>query len=414
MSSSAVAALAPELDVIEAHIHTAWEPTVNVHWVFLRDCLTDYDVALDVQGNQSISYGRDLHDQPPVGIDFAIREETATMRQTRLRDEALLASGRILGLEWFVFDPSESCQSPFRRGCSDHSPLLPSTVLAATALYGGAEEVFITPLGQCMQIVEPYQSWKPPYLTVRDCGNPTPVQWSTDSLWPSGLDRGVIDVITTKLDSTSLLVQPLQATGWPAYDTQLVLWEARTQGTLTSVGGLCLSFDDVPTYRTCDNTANQTLNVTRSPTLSGGATIRTTTKCLHTTTYPPYTLETTTYTGDEDASDSPCVHWQWILAGMLRYPHPLHPVFDYCLTIPDGGGYEGAPVTLEPCREGATNQRWTFSGEVRTGADNPSPGVLGAPTSESDVPVVLSKEFDHYDANGVRLEVRERWWSYVP
>ena len=46
MSSSAVAALAPELDVIEAHIHTAWEPTVNVHWVFLRDCLTDYDVAL--------------------------------------------------------------------------------------------------------------------------------------------------------------------------------------------------------------------------------------------------------------------------------------------------------------------------------------------------------------------------------
>ncbi len=402
MSSSAVAALAPELDVIEAHIHTAWEPTVNVHWVFLRDCLTDYDVALDVQGNQSISYGRDLHDQPPVGIDFAIREETATMRQTRLRDEALLASGRILGLEWFVFDPSESCQSPFRRGCSDDSPLLPSTVLAATALYGGAKGVFITPLGQCMQIVEPYQSWKPPYLTVRDCGNPTPVRWGGSILIPSGLNLSA-GLITTKVDSTLLLVEP-HGVLWPNPDPRF-LWEVRTRGTLTSVGGRCLSFDDDgPTYRTCENSANQTLDVSRGMPGWWGSkiTMTGTTRCLHLALYFPYRLETTPCISNENSG------FEWVSGGgLFQYGSKL------CLTIPDGGGYEGAPVTLEPCRAGATNQRWTFTGEVRTTADNPSPGVLGAPTSESDVPVVLSKEFDHYDANGVRLEVRERWWSYV-
>lgn len=384
MSSSTAGSLAPELDGIEAIIHAAWEPTVNVHWAFSRDCLADYDVALDVRGNQSISYGRDLHGIPPVGIDFAIQQESAAERHARLRDEALLASGRILGLEWFVFDPSESCQSPFRRGCADQSPLLPSAVLAATALYGGASGVFITPLGQCLQVARQSQSWKLHYLSVRDCGTPTPVWWDRHALHTSS------GVISTVLSSTSLVTE--RSTPDFRY-----MWEPISTGTLTSVGGRCLTLGEIPSYRSCENTGNQT------PTLFVGGiwtfAVQLQTKCLRATSATQ--LETV-------ECPTPEQEWEWQSGGRLH-----NRKFDRCLTIPDGGGDEDAPLTLEPCRVGATNQRWTFSGEVRTGIFNESPGVWGAPPSAGELPVVLTKESDRYDVNGNRVEVRERWWSYV-
>ncbi len=385
MSSSTAGALAAELDGLEAIIHAAWEPTVNVHWAFSRDCVADYDVALDVRGNQSISYGRDLHGIPPVGIDFAVQPESAAERHARLRDEALLASGRILGLEWFVFDPSESCQSPFRRGCADQSPLLPSSVLAATALYGGAPGIYITPLGQCMQTARQSQTWKPPYLTVRDCGTPTPAWWDRHTIHtPSG-------VIATLLSSRSMVTVRTV----PDFT---YMWEPASTGTLTSVGGRCLTLGEIPSYRSCENTANQT------PTLfvQGGwkFPVRLGTKCLRAASATQ--LETVECPPNE-------AQWDWRSGGVL-----YNLAFDRCLTIPDGGGEEDAPVTLEPCRVGATNQRWTFSGAVRTGIYNESPGVWGVPSSASEQPVVLSTEPDRYDANGNLLEVRERWWSFVP
>ncbi len=400
MGSAAAGALSADLDALEATIHTAWEPTVGVHWVFSRDCLSDFDVALDVEGNQSLGLGRTLREPPPLGLDLAVRpDEEPASRHARVRDEALLASGRILGLEWYPADETATCQSPFRRGCSDQSPLLPTTVLAATALYGNASGVYIDPAGQCLQVRQPFQTWKPAFPMVQDCGTPSPLRQLTT--WRGYLLRSD-QYGCLRAGSGSLSFIDCA----PSSTLDVLQWEMANERALTSIGARCVTMPrgegDAASYRNCDGAPDQEWSTSDGMIIHGVEPVM----CLAPARVggipEPSGTPVVVETCARDANTASRQQWDWATGGAL-----VNRLSHHCLTIPDGGGEDGAPLTSETC-QGSTNQRFTKSGEVYTGYYNPRWLFFGAPPA-SATPTVLPIEPYRSD-----VDHRYRWWSYVP
>ena len=355
MSSLEIAAVADELDWLEALIHAAWEPTIGVTWTFERDCVGGYDVALDLWGDHGLAWGRALRDAPPLGIDLRDYGEAPGDRHARLRAEALRSSGRVLGLEWIAADDGEPCATPFLRGCTDASPLAPSAVAAAVTLYGPAFHRMIAPTGQCLT------SGAQGEAQVGDCG-------TVPQAWPdrfAGVGVNIFHEIGGGWLGRPEPAGPLRFSG-----TAVSRFELHAQIRVT--GGLCLvAYADEPAPRlgACVESGDHPA-IINLPGGSSGV-------CIEPEAPTPGAL----------VVNAPCVGdappwnqaWNMMYDGRLR-----HAVTQLCLT-PADLGVDGSLLTLEPC-EGLTRQRFMLSAALDDVDGNYG---VDAPATEVEAPTAI-------------------------
>lgn len=389
MGSSAAAGYADDLDWIEALIHGAWEPIVGVRFTFERDCMADYDVSLDVHGNQGLGYGRELRGLPPLGIDLTDWGEAPADRHARLRSEAMLASGRLLGLEWTPPDDGDPCATPFRRGCSDTSPLAPSAVRAAIAQYGVAAGAFVTPAGQCLYSVWLSRKLGVKQPRVQDCGVNAAL-----ALEPGAPGYFLVDASGLPLGRWAH--DSLLFGDDPDADTMFFprLAEYRT------IGGRCLTEarpdDPLPSVRTCDGGDDQQYFgrgieycfAPEAETVGGVRQLE----------LPGATVE-----------QVPCgdaAYQTWYLTADDTLVNGLS---GFCLTQPDGG-VEGGHLTSAPC-EALTSQRFTTHALIEEDWYLGWRFSVGAPLDEVDHPTVVRPE-PAYDQTPPGVSIEHRRYAF--
>ncbi len=372
MSSLEAAALADDLDWLEPMIRAAWEPTVGVTWDFTRDCVSGYDVALDVWGDHGLGWGRALRDAPPLGVDLRDYGEAPTDRHARLRAEALRASGRVLGLEWVAADEGEACATPFRRGCADDSPLAPTAVRAAVTLYGPGHHRMITPTGQCLMAAQNRDA------VVGDCGSGAHA-W-LDRLAGRGHtvyhDGGYVGVLGRGPAEGPLRFPPTGA-GRFALHAQIGV-----------AGGACLvahADEPAPRLAPCDEDANHP-RIYRLPLGSSEV-------CMVPVSPTPGALVVNTtcdapYSDDPEHDDNTA--WFMWADGTLRYVSAVVPWAEWLCLTPADLGPVGSLLTLEPC-QGLTRQHFMLHAAIDEHDDLGARYGIDAPMTEVEVPTPIGE-----------------------